>query len=246
MRNATATTIAISLFLFFSLVAAADAPKLSFGSMQSGERGSLLPGETQTFKIYFFVDSEYGNRITHITLNATDIPDGWNVTINPEIHQSVISVNGAEKTITESLYVEPKPILNESDIPDPKPDGIAYLNSPSGKGFLQAKMAEVTITVPADAKSGDSGRINIAGVAQWYGDQGVVLFTQARDFVYTISVASPEEFTEEIITPVVNVSQNATQNASSAQPESGSDNTVLFVVGGIVIIAVAYLFTRKK
>jgi hypothetical protein len=100
--------------------------------------------------------------------------------------------------------------------------------------------------VPATAKPGDSGKVNIASIAQWYGDQGVVLFTQARDFAYTISIVSPGGFTEEVITPVVNTSQqNATQNMTSTQPVSG-DNTVLYVVGGVVIIAVAYLFTRKK
>jgi hypothetical protein len=246
MKNIIAATIAISLFLFFSVVVAADAPMLSFGSMQSGEKGSLLPGETLAFKIYFFVDSEYGNRITHITLNATDVPDGWGVAIDPDLHQAIISLNGVNKTITESLYVEPKPVLNQSDIPDPKPEGVTYLNSPSGKGYLQAKMAEVSITVPATAKAGDSGKINIAGTAQWYGDQGIVLFTQARDFAYTVSVVSLEGTTEEIITPVVNTSQNATQNTTSTQSAAGGDTTVLFVIGGIVIIAVAYLFTKKK
>jgi hypothetical protein len=243
MKNVAVTTIAISLFLFFSVVVAADAPKLSFGSMQSSEKGSLLPGETLTFKIYFFVDSEYGNRITHITLNASEVPDGWDVSVNPEIHQSIISVNGAQRTIIESLYVEPKPLLNESEIPDPKPADTAYLNSPSGKGYLQAKMAEVSITVPDTVRPGDSGTVNIAGIAQWYGDQGVVLFTQARDFAYTISIVSPGEFTEEVITPVVNESQ---QNNTTTQPAASGDNTILIVVGGVVIIVVAYLFTKKK
>ena len=196
-----------------------------------------------TFKIYFFVDSEYGNRITHITLNASEVPDGWNVSVNPEIHQSIISVNGAQRTIIESLYVEPKPLINESEIPDPKPADTAYLNSPSGKGYLQAKMAEVSITVPDTAKPGNSGTVNIAGTAQWYGDQGIVLFTQARDFAYTISIVSPGEFTEEIITPVVNESQ---QNTTSTQPATGGDNTIMFVIGGVVVVAVAYYLFAKK
>jgi hypothetical protein len=231
------------LLLFSSVIFAAEVPKLAFGTMQSGDSANVFPGGNVTFKVYFFVDSEYGNRITHITLNVTASPPGWSVVVTPQIHQMTIIVNGVEKTITETLYVEPKPVLNESEMPSPKPNDTYYLLSPSGKGYLQAKMAEVSITVPSSAVIGSNNEINVEGIAQWYGEGGVVLFSQSRDFKYTMNIASPQ-YTEEIIKPNVTEPQ---QNVSTGVTKSETEIPIVAVAAIVLLVMVgAYYFLGRR
>ena len=227
-----------------------------FGTMQQGSAFTVEPGRNITVSIYFFMDEQYGNRNAHVSLNASNVPEGWSVGFDPPIHTTTINVSGVLTNVSENLYVEPKPVLPQ--VPEVPEAGVYYLRSPSGLGFLQAKMVNVTIRVPQNASVGQVYDVRIAGMADYYGQAGTVALAQARDLDYKITVAM-SGYTETIITPTPQVSPTpapspspTTTPSASATPlqgTQGGDNT-LFLLGAIVAIvviaAVAYYLGRSK
>jgi len=232
-------TLAISgitlLVLFVGLLFAqngnGEAPKLAFGSAQGASQVTASPGDTITLKLYLFIDNESGNRIAHIKLTETEVPDGWGLSFDPPTHTSDYNLSGIVTPIEENIYVEPKPVLPEK--PTTNDAGTYYLSSPSGKGYLQAKAVDIIVKVPQDAQLGKTYNLRVGGVAAWYGEVGTVLFNQARDFDYKITVIQ-KTFSEQPM-------------ATNQQQPGNSTGIILAVVGLIVVGAAAYfLFFRKK
>jgi len=178
--------------LLLSIAYAQEAPKYNFASMQSDKSLSLAPGEQGITKLYFFnID---GNRITHIPLSIGEAPDNWDISFEPALHTTTVSVSGVPTTFTENLFVEPSEAVDE--VPKNVPEGIEYIST--AVGFVGAKSVEIRIKVPVNEKLGTVGKITIDAVASWAGQTGAAAITQARSFDYTITVLS-KEFTETIL-----------------------------------------------
>ncbi len=242
-----------NFFTFFTLallagaLLSAETPKYDFGTMQQGGTFTAEPGETVTATLYFFQDEEYGNRITHVKVSATEVPPGWEVELNPPVHDEYVNVSGVITKSNENLYVEPKPVLPA--IPADKAEGVSYLASPSGKGYLQAKKLEAKIKIPKDAELGKKYAIALVGEGFWFGGTGNVALKQSRSFRYTVTLEK-KEFTEQVISK--EAAQKAGQKEETAQTPpavkaAGIDQTLIFVALAIIIVAlVAYIFISRK
>ena len=181
------------LIFLIGIVNAQEDAKYNFGSAQGAKTLTISPGGEATTKLFFY--NIYGNRITHIVLEVADAPQGWDITIEPALHETNVIVSGIPTTVEENLFVEPGSDVAES-IPDDVPEGIEYISSPIG--FVGAKPVLISIKVPEDAKLGTVAKITIDGTASWLGQTGTAAITQGRSFEYTVTVAS-SEFSEIIL-----------------------------------------------
>jgi len=201
----------VVFILLATSVIAQESPKYNFGSAQGGEDLTLAPGEEISTKLFFY--NIFGNRITHISLNAGDLPEGWEVSIDPELHTTQVRVSGIDTEIEENLFVEPSEAVEE--VPEIIPEGIEYIRS--SVGLIGAKPVSITISVPDDAQLGSIEDISISGTAEWLGQAGSVAFNQQRTFNYKVSVIS-DEFTEEIVETLSTVTEPEPVQLSEQDP----------------------------
>ncbi|MDY6916371.1 MAG: hypothetical protein SVP26_00235 [Chloroflexota bacterium] len=172
-----------------------DTATYNFASAQGNKQLQVTPGGEVEGAIYFYnID---GNRITHVTLEVSEAPAGWDVEIEPAQHEVDVEVSGTVVTIVENLHVEPSELLEEE--PASVPDGMVCIAVP-GRGYTLAVPAYITVSVPESEDIGRSGDIRIAGEAEWLGQGGAAAIKQARDFDFTVSVvAEASGYTESII-----------------------------------------------
>ena len=174
-----------------------ESAKYSFATAQGVSSLKAIPGGTEARgEIYFYnVD---GNRITHITLEVVEAPNGWEVTINPPLHEQEVSFGGSVITIEENLYAEPTELHSEK-IED-VPEGMVCLTLPNKlgpdiPGYTLAKVVTITVRVPESEEVGTTELLKINAVAEWLGQTGAAAIAQERDFNFT--VATVYEVTEE-------------------------------------------------
>ena len=178
-----------------SLVLAQDEAKYNFASAQGSKQISVAPSGEATGLIYFYnID---GNRITHITLDVSQVPDSWEVEIQPPRHEIEVEITGRIATVTENLHVEPSEVLSEEA--EDVPEGMMCITVPT-RGYALAKPAYIIVRVPESEEIGTSGDILISAEAAWLGQGGAAAIKQARDFDFSVEVISEStEFTETIV-----------------------------------------------
>jgi len=243
-----------------SIVLAEEAPKYNFGSAQASEDLTVTPGEEVSTKLFFY--NIFGNRITHISLTLENAPSNWDVSIEPEQHDTTVSISGVATTINENLYVEPSKAVEEA--PKDVPEGFEYISS--SVGFIGAKPAIITIKVPEDEKLGTSATVTISAIAEWLGKTGGIVFNQGRTFNYKVTVLS-EEFTEVILEKapekeeeeeIMEVPKEAPEEEEQAEAPAPkviekevkvgvSTSTFVGVVTVLIIIIIfTYVFMKKE
>jgi hypothetical protein len=178
-------------------VQAQEEARYNFASAQGDKELRIPPGQEGRGSIFFYnID---GNRITHITLQVSQAPAGWDISIEPPLGETQVSVSGMPVTVKENLYVEPSELLTEE--PQSVPEGMVSIKVP-GRGYGLGKQAQVVVKVPEGTPLGTTGKITIAGEAAWLGQSGSAAVKQARDFEFDVTVAAAAtEYTEEIIKP---------------------------------------------
>jgi|GEM_PF-2680619 len=214
------------IFILFSLIFISIAyaqtnqsePKLSFGSIQYQKAATATPGANFSFDLYFFIDQEYGTRTAHVQLGL-NYPEGWNVYVIPSQKQYSWNISGIIVNSTENLYVDPRPLLQS--IPEPGEEGIYYIASPSGRGYLQAKKATIYVEIPKDAKIGESYQISVSAKANYFGGEGSIMFSQSRSFNFDVKIVAPQ-YTEQLVTEP---KEKATENTTNASSSNVSSNT---------------------
>jgi hypothetical protein len=195
LRNLALALAAIAAVLLTPLVSADSAATYNFASAQGNKQLQVSPGGEVEGAIYFYnID---GNRITHVTLEVSEAPAGWDVDIEPAQHEVDVEVSGTVVTIVENLHVEPSELMEEEA--ESVPDGMVCIVVP-GRGYALAVPAYIVVTVPESEAIGVVGDIRIAGEAEWLGQGGAAAIKQARDFDFTVSVvAEANGHTESII-----------------------------------------------
>jgi hypothetical protein len=176
-------------------VLADDAAKYNFASAQGDKEIAVKPGSEGTGAIYFYnID---GNRITHITLEVAEAPEGWTVTVEPPLSETKVRINDMPVTVTENLYVEPTELLSEE--PQDVPEDMVSIKIP-GRGYALGRVANVTVEVPEGVEYGTNGTIVVAAEAAWLGQGGAAAVKQARDFEFAVTVVSGKTgYTETIV-----------------------------------------------
>jgi hypothetical protein len=255
------------IFILFSLIFISIAyaqtnqsePKLSFGSIQYQKAATATPGANFSFDLYFFIDQEYGTRTAHVQLGL-NYPEGWNVYVIPSQKQYSWNISGIIVNSTENLYVDPRPLLQS--IPEPGEEGIYYIASPSGRGYLQAKKATVYVQIPEDAKIGESYQISVSAKANYFGGEGSIMFSQSRSFNFDVKIVAPQ-YTEQLVTEQKEKATENTTNASSSNVssnesgitgEQASGNSIsyqqnqldmgMYIIIAAVIVALAIIITK--
>ncbi len=190
--------LALAALLLLALplpVQADEAPKYNFASSQGAKDLKIVPGDEGTGNIYFYnID---GNRITHVSLEVSQAPSGWEVTIEPPLSERQVLVNEMPVTVVENLYVEPWELL--PDEPGDVPEGMVSIKV-STRGYTLGKQAQIVISIPEDTSLGTTGTINIAAEAFWLGQSGAAAIKQARDFTFNVTaVSGSTEYTETIV-----------------------------------------------
>ena len=237
-----------------SIVLAEEAPKYNFGSAQASEDLTVTPGEEVSTKLFFY--NIFGNRITHISLTLENAPSNWDVSIDPEQHDTTVSISGVATTINENLYVKPSEAIEVA--PKDVPEGFEYISSPVG--FIGAKPVIITIKVPEDEKLGTSATVTISATAEWLGKTGGIVFNQGRTFNYQVTVLS-EEFTEVILEKapekeekIIEIPEEKEQ-AKAPSPKviekevkvGISTSTFVGVVAVLIMIIIfTYIFMKKE
>ena len=213
----------VMLLLMIPLPVQADEEaKYNFASAQGGKGIAVTPGSEGKGVIYFYnID---GNRITHITLEVSQVPEDWDVEIDPPMHDMQVEVSGRVVTVTENLYVEPSEALTEE--PTEVPEGMVSITIPT-RGYVLAKAVYIIVRVPEDEEVGTTGDIIVSAEAFWLGQTGAAAVKQARDFEFSVEVISgEEEFTETIIGEIEKQEPEKQEPekpriTQPAQPESG-------------------------
>jgi hypothetical protein len=196
MRNIFLLAVIVLLILVLPLsVLADDAAKYNFASAQGDKEIAIKPGSEGMGAIYFYnID---GNRITHITLEVAEVPEGWTVTVEPPTSETKLLVNDMPVTVTENLYVEPTELLSEE--PQDVPEDMVSIKIP-GRGYALGRVANVTVEVPEGVEYGTTGTIVVAAEAAWLGQGGAAAVKQARDFEFAVTVVSGKTgYTETIV-----------------------------------------------
>ena len=194
----------ILAFLLFSallLPVNAQQPVYNFGSAQTAKEMSIIPGESLSTKLFFY--NVFGNKITYIKLDATELPEGWKVTIDPPIHNVTYRIAEVEAVDLVNLYVEP---TNYTDSPPNEPNSefpcgdytCTYIMSPAGK-YMLAKVVNVKVEVPLSTQLFKDYTLTVSGVASWHGEPGMVTATQERSFQYKVHTIAKSGSTEEEI-----------------------------------------------
>jgi len=196
MRRIIPAILALATLMCMSSLALAQEPaKYNFASIQGIKELKILPGSESTRYIYFYnID---GNRITHVILEITQAPAGWQVEIQPPLGETQVEVNGQVVTVTENLYIEPSEVQIQ-EIKD-VPEGMVCLTVPE-RGYALAKEAKMIVRVPDTEAVGTTGEITVSATASWLGQGGAASLNQSRDFTFTVEVV-PErtEFHEKIV-----------------------------------------------
>ena len=209
-----------------------EAAKYNFASAQGNKDLKIPPGQEGVGSIYFYnID---GNRITHITLEVSQAPSGWEVTIEPPLSETQVLVSGMPVTVSENLYVEPSDLLVEE--PQTIPEGMVSIKVP-GRGYALGKEARVMVSVPESTPLGTTGEITIAGEAAWLGQSGAAAIKQARDFDFSVTVVSEStEYTETIV--------GQDEASSPPKPPENKDESSGFsltswlpaIVAGVIVV----------
>ncbi len=202
-------TILLAIFLILAPISVAEeAPKYNFATTQANPVISIQPGETlRVPAIYFF--NIYGNRITHVTISLTAIPKGWDVKLEPEMHQVQVNISGTIVTANENLYVAPLQPVKE--VPAIVPEGMAYLTLGGVDGNVPSKIAYLNITAPADTPLGGIYTISVKAVGSWFGQAGTLAFSQERSFDFKVQTTT-HNFTEEEVQSSPEVTKKAPES----------------------------------
>ena len=209
-------------FILTPLALAEEAPTYNFGTTQAGGAILIQPGETlKVPAIYFF--NIYGNRITHVSLYMTGAPKGWDVKLEPEMHEIQVNISGTIVTANENLYVPPSQPVKE--VPAIIPEGMTYMTFGSVEGNVPAQIAYLNITVPPDTPLGGTYSISVKALGNWFGPAATVAFQQERSFTFTVQTVT-HSFTEEIVQPT---------------PEKGTGVPAYVAYIVIIILALAAL-----
>jgi hypothetical protein len=244
--------LALVLLLFLALplpVLAQEEAKYNFASAQGNKELEIPPGREGVGYLYFYnVD---GNRITHITLEVSRAPAGWQVTIEPPLSETQVLVSGMPVTVEENLYVEPAELL--AGEPSDVPEGMVSIKVP-GRGYTLGKLARVLIGVPDAVPLGTVGELTVSAEAAWLGQSGSAAVKQARDFDFSVAVVSPSsEYSETIVGTGGNVPSTAENSRAGGDspvlspPPEGSSGLSLVgwplavIVGALAIIVVIFI-----
>ena len=244
MRRLISMFLAVALLLAApSLVLAQEAAKYNFASSQGSKELKVIPGDEAWGVIYFYnID---GNRITHITLDVSQVPDSWDVEIQPPKHEIEVEIGGRIVTVTENLHIEPSEVLSEED--EDAPEDIVCITVPT-RGYALAKAARIIVRVPESEEIGTRGDIVISAKAAWLGQSGAAAIKQARDFDFSVEVISEStEFTETIVGE--GDRPEATEHPETATDEDDSSGFSIAkwlpaIIAGVVVILGAVLIPR--
>lgn len=221
--------IFFSIFLMFTpLVLAEDAPKYNFGTTAAAGTISMEPGQTMKAPAINFFNI-YGNRITHVTLTLVEIPKGWNVKIEPELHEVQVNISGTIVTSTENLYASPSQAIAE--IPAIPVEGSEYIRMGGIEGYVPAKVAYLNITVPPGTPLGGSYRISVKAIGSWYGQTANVALSQERTFNFDVKTVT-HSFSEEVV-----VQKEKTEN---------TDYTMYIAVVVMLVVAIGGYYAGKR
>lgn len=222
--------IFLSIFLIFTpLVLAEEGPKYNFGTTAASGTILLEPGQNMKVPaIYFF--NVFGNRITHVSLTLTDYPKGWNVKIEPELHEVQVNISGTIVTSTESLYASPSQAVAE--IPEKPDEGTQYITLGGIEGYVPAKTAYLNITAPPGTPLGGSYTISVSAVGSWFGQAANVALSQERSFNFEVKTVT-HSFSEEVV-------------VVSPEKNEKTDNTMYIVVVVMFVVAIGAYYAGKK
>lgn len=218
-----------SIFLMFTpLVLAEEAPKYNFGTTAAAGTILMEPGQTMKVPAINFFNI-YGNRITHVTLTLVNSPKGWNVKIEPELHEVQVNISGTIVTSTENLYVSPSQAIAE--IPAIPVEGTEYIRMGGIEGYVPTKVAYLNITVPPGTPLGGSYKISIKAIGSWYGQTANVALSQERSFDFEVKT-SAHSFSEEVV-----VQKEKTEK---------TDYTMYIVVVVMLVVAIGGYYAGKR
>jgi hypothetical protein len=229
MRRILAVVLALTALMAMASSALAEEPaRYNFASVQGSQNIQILPGSDGTGNMYFY--NIEGNRITHVTLEVSQAPLGWQVEIQPPLGETQVEVNDQVVTITENLYVEPSEA--SSEVIKDVPEGMVCIPV-SQRGYALAKEAKILVQVPAAEEIGTEGEITVSATACWLGQGGAVAFSQSRNFNFTVEVVSEvTEYQEKIL-----------------EEDGGAAKWLPWVAGAIAIVLLALvtlIYTRRK
>lgn len=219
------------LFILTPIALAEEAPKYNFATTTATGTILIQPGETlKVPAIYFF--NIYGNRITHVSLSLTNAPEGWDVKIEPEMHEVQVNISGTIVTASENLYVTPSQPVK--DVPAVIPEGMTYMTLGGVEGNIPVKIAYLNITAPQDTPLGGTYSIGVRAVGSWFGQTATLAFSQERSFDFKVQTVT-HSFTEEIVQPTPEETK-----------ESGYTTYLIVLLLAIAAMGVGFYAGRKK
>lgn len=179
------------IFIFlFSFVEAA----CSLGANPLNIEARVVPGQTvlATWNLY----NLYGDRITHVKLDATEAPSDWKISFEPKLRKVTYSVMGVLQTIEENVLLKQTPVVKT--IPETIPEGMDYVKHPKEEGYIPMKVVKIYVEVPENAELWKEHELVIGATGNCFTEPGAVVPGVATQLNLKVTTISEEGFTEVI------------------------------------------------
>jgi len=258
MNSQVFFTVFVSFLMFLSLPGIVEAG-CSIGANPLSMDARATPGQTvtATWNLY----NIHGDRITHVKVSPSEPMPGWEIIIDPLLHNATYNVSNVLQTVEENVGLEPSQVA--ASIPGTIPEGMDYVRHPDGENYIPVKPVKIYVMVPETAEPWKDYNLTFEALGSCFMEPGAAIPAIATQLELNIKVVSESGFFEErVTTPATGTGEGeggeageATEGAAGAGEEGGITDSItgFFVANSawigiviILVIVVLYLaFVRK-
>ncbi|MBN1856316.1 MAG: hypothetical protein JW846_05110 [Dehalococcoidia bacterium] len=185
MNRTRPVVVSALLLLTFSALActvSAEEQRYSLGTIQEDTDLVVTAGEFVVTRIGFYnID---GTVPAVVALSASDVPQGWEVTLSRDVPSDVDAAVDASAQL--SLEVEPGETSPERTSCEHSLQQSRYLLD---RGYVCADIVYVSVAVPEDAPSAEGQSVRVDVVVTWPSVSAQL--RQEREFTFAVAVLPP-------------------------------------------------------
>jgi len=190
--------IVFAAFVLFLLLPGIVEAACSIGANPLSVNVRATPGQTvvAVWNLY----NIHGDRITHVRINTTQSPDGWEIRFEPGLHNTTYNVTGVLQTIEENVGLEPSSVIET--LPETVEENMDYVRHPSGDGYIPVKPIKAYVKVPEDAELGENYNFTFEVIGNCFMEPGAVIPAVATELKLSIETVLGGEFYEETVSEI--------------------------------------------
>jgi hypothetical protein len=184
-KNIARVRILLVGIIFFVFAISFSSAKCSIGASPLEMSASARTG--QTVEVIWNLINLRGDRNTHVLISQTSGLD-WEVEYIPVAGLKRYDIAGAEQEINSNFAIPVSEVVSEK--PEPLPAGkLAYIVHPNvQEGYILVdKQQKILITIPDDAKIGETQEFVFTALGRCFGEVGTVTASVATELKVKIT-----------------------------------------------------------